>query len=550
MPATTASSSPRRHWISGIQRHQPIEPVIEGATIASDVEQRVLALLTHGGRPLDDVLRETIYHERQRLNGPATRRQAVDQRLLERLRQALPSADARHQEELVRLVVRHYLTEISGHFDPRVYRLATRVMPPALGALLHGISLHNRDVFYVGNRISISGRVASLCKLSARGTILLVPTHVSNLDSVILGWALSNFGLRPFAYGAGLNLFERPLLGFFMQHLGAYTVDRSKHDPLYRWTLKEYATALLEHGQHSLFFPGGTRSRSGALETRLKLGLLGTGIEAMRRCAEQGRPRRVFVVPCTLTYPLVLEAESLIRDFLRTEGGPQYFEGPDESEHLQRWVELIRGLYRLDLQVHLRFGAALDPIGNEVDDEGRSQDPSGRLVDPLDYLRATSDSSEVRLDPERDAEYTRLLSARILAAYPRDVVAVSTSVAAHAIFELLTEASRERSVFRMLQEIPPSVPLTLDAITARIARSLPALEAAEQRGEITRAEIVRRGSPGVILEKAIATFATYHHERIASREGELLRIHRPDLVYYYQNRVAPHLSSSSSGGSP
>ena len=45
---------------------------------------------------------------------------------------------------------------------------------------------------------------------------------------------------------------------------------------------------LIEHGYHSLFFPGGTRSRSGGVERRLKLGLAGTGIEAFARTAEQG----------------------------------------------------------------------------------------------------------------------------------------------------------------------------------------------------------------------------------------------------------------------
>ena len=67
-----------------------------------------------------------------------------------------------------------------------------------------------------------------------------------------------------------------------MNRLGAYKVDRRKKNPVYLEALKTYSTVVLEKGCHSLFFPGGTRSRSGNLEGRLKLGLLSTAFEAQK----------------------------------------------------------------------------------------------------------------------------------------------------------------------------------------------------------------------------------------------------------------------------
>jgi glycerol-3-phosphate O-acyltransferase len=66
----------------------------------------------------------------------------------------------------------------------------------------------------------------------------------------------------------------------------------------------------LQWGCHSLFYPGGTRSRSGALEQQLKLGLLGTVFEAQQyNYQAQGRTaRKIFVVPVVLSYHCVLEA--------------------------------------------------------------------------------------------------------------------------------------------------------------------------------------------------------------------------------------------------
>jgi glycerol-3-phosphate O-acyltransferase len=35
----------------------------------------------------------------------------------------------------------------------------------------------------------------------------MVPTHQSNLDSLLVGYVIYMMSLPPFAYGAGLNLF-------------------------------------------------------------------------------------------------------------------------------------------------------------------------------------------------------------------------------------------------------------------------------------------------------------------------------------------------------
>ena len=124
---------------------------------------------------------------------------------------------------------------------------------------------------------------------------------------------------------AGLNLFGNPVVGLFMRNLGAYTVDRLKRDPLYKLVLKEYATYSLELGYPGLFFPGGTRARSGMVEKHLKMGLLGTTLAAFRNNLVARRPQpRLFIFPVTVSYPLVLEASTLIEDCLRREGQARY----------------------------------------------------------------------------------------------------------------------------------------------------------------------------------------------------------------------------------
>ena len=112
--------------------------------------------------------------------------------------------------------------------------------------------------------------------------------------------------------------------------------------------LKTYSSVMIERGYHSLFFPGGTRSRSGMVESRLKLGLAGTAIEAYARNAIRAEPRRaprpIFFVPVTINYALVLEAETLIDDYLKEAGKARYIIEDDEFSQLDRWLAFFRRL--------------------------------------------------------------------------------------------------------------------------------------------------------------------------------------------------------------
>jgi glycerol-3-phosphate O-acyltransferase len=58
----------------------------------------------------------------------------------------------------------------------------------------------------------VEGPIEKLRRLAKIGTLVLVPTHSSNLDSVALGYVLMREGLPPVVYGAGKNLFSNPLI--------------------------------------------------------------------------------------------------------------------------------------------------------------------------------------------------------------------------------------------------------------------------------------------------------------------------------------------------
>lgn len=510
--------------------------VIGGSEIAAEVTQRIMQNVAERDQDaLDDLLCETLYREQQRLeHADGEPNAARDREFIKWLRHTFAHSRPEQRRVLVQHCVQHYAREISGHFDRRIYALTTSIVPSALGALLHG-GRPSAQLFDVDQRVLLEGDVAGLQRAARAGTVVLLPTHVSNLDSLVLGYAIYRLGLPPFAYGAGLNLFSHAFMGFFMHHLGAFTVDRKKTDPLYLETVKEYATVLLEHGQHLLFFPGGTRSRSGAIETHLKFGFLSRVIRAFvnRRMREPHSPP-IFVVPCTLSYPLVLEAASLVEEYLRKEGGPQFVDVRDEFEQPAHWLEFLSGLSELDVQIRVRFGSPLDPLGHTLSADGSALDRHGH---PIDAMRFFQVAGAVTRDDARDAEYTRGLCESVRGSWQREVVALPSTVVAFALFNCLRRRYPRLDLFHLLRVLSPGAEVAQSEVETEIDAVLHALRPLAASGALQLAPEFEAHGSAVVLEAGARTLSRYHRPALLIRRDKLVEVTQPTLLLYYRNRL-------------
>lgn len=492
------------------------------------------------GPPLEEVINRTLYHERERLKHASSAKDKADRAYLTKVRRDLPHASKSALKQLLTGILQRYVAEITGNFDPRVYKLTTSVLPIGLTALLNGLSPQRlltrlTDLPTLDDHLIVQGEVDTLRRLQKLGTIILVPTHSSNLDSIIIGYAMFRLGLPPLVYGAGLNLFSNPITGFFMHNLGAYTVDRLKGDPMYRDALKEYATVTMEYGYDNLFFPGGTRSRSGAIERHLKKGLLGTGLIAFRNNLLQRRPRpQVYVVPATISYPLVLEGSTLIDDHLKRAGKARYIIVDDEFSRLKRWVDFARGLFALDLKIVITVGRPLDCFGNDVDAEGRSLDPRGRPVDPSRYLLV---DGKIGADDVRDREYTSMLAERIVQRYQSDNVAMAEHVLAYAVFEELRSQRADRDLYRFLRDIGSETSLPITRVEVLVEQLLTEMKALAAKERLRLSSMLDRGDVNEIVRQALLSFGTYHTTPVIERRGVRLHVGDINLILYYRNRL-------------
>ncbi len=507
-----------------------------------EVAHRVFNHYTKDPRITEQALFDTLYEERIRLDTEKDRSKAKKQRAFYRkIRHEALRASPTRQSDLLKQMIDSFSEEVAGHFDPRVFALATRVAPPALSVLLNALSpLRLLAAIPTGmatldDQIVIEGETEAFKAAAQMGTTVLVSTHLSNLDSIILGYALFRLGLPPYTYGAGLNLFSNKMIGFFMHNLGAYKVDRRKKAEVYKEVLKTYAGCTMELGYHNMFFPGGTRSRSGAVEDKLKMGLLGMALDAYvhNLMAQKARPD-VFVVPCTLNYQLVLEAETLIEDYLKDVGKSRFIIEDDEFSKPKRVADFISKLFSLDSRIHLVVSRPLDVFGNEVDSEGNSRDHRGRVVDRERYVYRNGAPA---FDGQRDQEYTRELAASISAAFHRDTVVKPTHLVSYSILDWLWEKCPGLDFYRVLRTggSEESMPMT-EAYT-RVDRTLERLRELAQNDRVRLDDSLRKKDTGAIVGDALAHLKSYHRRPALIRRGDRLFHEDRNLLLYYHNRL-------------
>jgi glycerol-3-phosphate O-acyltransferase len=424
-----------------------------------------------------------------------------------------------------------WANEIHGRFSMRAYQFASSVFPPALAGLLTARPERLRDWdLRADQRIEVQGPTRVLRDLAEEATLILAPTHVSNLDSPLLGLALTLAGMPPFQYGAGLNLFSNPVLGWWMRRLGAYTVDRTKNAALYKDILKDYSVYQLQQRHHSLFFPGGTRSRSGEIETRLKKGLLGTGVLAWQEMLAAGREdAEVYVVPVTLSFQLTLEANTLIDDHLADAGKQRYIITDDEFSQPRRVAAFISRVLSLDSSMVVAFGDPIDVIGNPVPDERGARRAATRRR--RDYV--CDRNGQVEWDAQRDRIYTDRLAKALVKAYPKGATVMSTHLAAHVGWSLLEDELETRDPFRIVRTPIGRRRIPRQRFVTALAQAADHIRDGAAAGRWRHA---LPDDPVHLLDSALTSFSTFHRSKALAAHGDHIVVEDPRLALYYRNR--------------
>ncbi|SIN95054.1 1-acyl-sn-glycerol-3-phosphate acyltransferase [Algoriphagus halophilus] len=445
-------------------------------------------------------------------------------------------------KSILNRITSRYAEEIASNFKHTHYKFTRSVVTFGFSRLLNAARVKGfksifSNQYTLQDKIQITGETDQLRDLATKGTVVMVPTHFSNLDSILIGWTISVLGLPPFIYGAGLNLFNISIFAYFMDSLGAYKVDRRKKNLLYLETLKTYSKEAIKFGCHSLFFPGGTRSRSGMIESRLKLGLLSTAIEAQRANFQDQKndiSGKVFIVPVTINYHFVLEAPSLIRDYLSITGQERYYKENDEFSNSYKISKFLFKFFTKGSDISVSIGKAMDVLGNYVDENGDSLDKKGRKINTRDYF--VSDG-EVTVDHQREEEYANMLGRRIVEEFHKINRVFSSHLVAFTAFEMIKDSNKKLDLFDLIRLPEEDIAIPYEEFKVNCHRVMDRVYELKSQGLINVAPHLQ-DDMDEIISHGLDNVGMYHAKRplIRDSKGDIVT-EDMSLLYFYHNRL-------------
>ena len=187
---------------------------------------------------------------------------------------------------------------------------------------------------YSGLMVDKEG-IEKVKKASRKGSLILLPSHKSHLDYLVLSYVFYHNDLPPPHIAAGVNLSFWPL-GHIFRRAGAFFIRRTfQGQRLYTAVFSTYIKRLLREGYVQEFFPEGTRSRTGKL-LYPKLGMLSMELDAF----SDGVSEDLFLVPISISYEKVVEESSYSK----------------ESEGVKKEKEKLRDLLKTPKVIKKKYG--------------------------------------------------------------------------------------------------------------------------------------------------------------------------------------------------
>lgn len=511
--------------------------------LEEDVMQRFIVKYGDG---IDQIIAKTIYLEKKRCTespwkiDPSNEIKYWSSLGKEFQNNKLSSQPDIKNRQLLKKIINRYCEEIMGDFKIGAFKFARRFLT-ALFKRLFTAAAEKGKIFNFSARnklydkIRVEGSIDKVRELSLKGTVIVVPTHMSNIDSILIGYAMDGVaGLPAFSYGAGLNLYDLELVAYFMDRLGAYKVDRRKKNPIYLETLKNMSKKSIERGVNSLFFPGGTRSRSGELESNLKMGLLGTIIEAQRSIYQEGRSDKIYIVPLTMSYNFVLEGKYLIENYLQQTGREKYIKIKDQARSYRKYVSFFWKLFNESSEIYLSFAEPMDVFGNKLDNEGKSYNHLDQEVDLKEYFMI---NGSMITNPQRESVYTKKLADKIIDSYQKNNIILTSHLVAFCAFQSFQKKHPHLDLYDLVNLKEEAFKMKFADFVTNVKNIWEQLLDMEGKGETHLLQKHKGMTIEELISDGIKNLGIYHDRQPLVLNNGYISSQDYKLLYYYHNRM-------------
>ncbi|MFO0688693.1 MAG: 1-acyl-sn-glycerol-3-phosphate acyltransferase [Myxococcota bacterium] len=411
-----------------------------------------------------------LYREEKVVEGPVLRpRWRVLREVLSdpglRAAMQLRSTSGRSSPEKVEREVEALFREISANMSSTWLAFGAAVVGGLLRRLFASVDVR---------------RLAEIAEDAKRNPIVLVPSHRSYFDFLILSWLFYQNYLVPPHIAARENMAFGPF-GFLFRHMGAFFLRRSFADPLYKEVFRAYVTYLVREGLTQEFFIEGGRSRTGKMLSP-RLGMLSWEVDAFL----ESRRRDLFFVPIAINYERLVEESGMV----------------DELGGGRKTEESVIGLLRARKYLQRRFGSVHVSFGEPISLAGAL----GRDRQAFEALvRGQIDEPEVRSELEaRKREFVKGLGHSLVERIGLAMVANATSVAALVLLGGQRTGMLRDELVAGVNEVVELLRLKGVRLTAAFEHDLPDFRdsiAFLEKSELIRSRLDHRGEIVYFEEK-------------------------------------------------
>ena len=335
-----------------------------------------------------------------------------------------------------------YLREIAATHSPFVIDIAAH--------LIHRLYTQGYGESLEYDRAEL----ARIKSLSEHNPVVFLPSHKSNLDHLVLQYALHEQGHPPNHTAGGINMNFFPV-GPVIRRSGVFFIRRSfKDNPVYKFVLHHYIDFLIEKRFSLEWYQEGGRSRAGKLRPP-RLGLLAYVVDAY----ERGKSDDVILIPVAIAYDQIQDVGA----YAAEQSG-----APKERESFGWFVRMVRHLRRRYGNIHIRFGEPLSlskALGSPNPNVPTDDDQHSLALQKLAF------EVSVRINRVTPITTTSLVTLALLGTSDR---ALSVEEAVKALRNLVTYVRR--------RQLPTTGELDLDEASG-VRRALDALV---ENGVVTR----------------------------------------------------------------
>ena len=197
--------------------------------------------------------------------------------------------------------------------------------------------------------------LAMIRELSTKGPLILLPSHRSHVDYLVLSHTFLANGLNPPRFAAGDNLSRWPL-GPILRRAGAFFIRRSfKGEAIFPVVFEAYIRQALRDRQPITFFMEGGRSRTGKL-LNPKMGMLGMILNSW----SSGLVEKIPMIPITIDYGKVFEGQSYL---IEKSGAEKKKEGLFTLLSTPKFLKRKHGIVRIRVSQPVYFEEELEKEG-------------------------------------------------------------------------------------------------------------------------------------------------------------------------------------------